>query len=100
MRKRFPGIPLGSLFYAFQVKNSFIDSKMILFILSVGSLYPSCAALSGKGITLSGSCFLAVHRVSFCCIFIQLSTEVFVALLIPKTISGLNEDFSFMNYNL
>lgn len=44
-----------------------------------------------------GSCIRAFHKVSFCCIFIRLSTEVFVALLILSAISGLNDDFSFIN---
>jgi len=35
--------------------------------------------------------------VSFCCIFIQLSTEVPVALLIRIAISGLRETFSWTN---
>ena len=59
--------------------------------------YFSFATLTGKGITLLGSCCRAVQSVSFCCIFIQLSTEVLVAMLILKAISGLNEDFTFIN---
>ena len=51
----------------------------------------------GKGITFDGSFCCAVHSVSFCCIFIQLSGDVLVALLILMAISGLRDTFSLTN---
>jgi hypothetical protein len=51
----------------------------------------------GNTITLSGICCLAFHIVSFICIFIQLSADVFVALPILKAISELSADFSLTN---
>ena len=59
--------------------------------------YPSIAALVGNLIMFFGSFCMACHKVNFICIFIQLSTEVLVALLILIAISGLRDDFSFTN---
>ncbi len=61
-------------------------------------LHPSIAFIGiGNIITFIGSCWLAFHNVSFCCILSQLSAEVLVALLIRKAISGLKAAFSFTN---
>ena len=46
---------------------------------------------------MPGSFLYAFHKVNFCCIFIQLSAEVLVALLILNAISGLSDAFSFTN---
>ena len=48
-------------------------------------------------ISLEGFSCSAVHWDNFCCIFIQLSADVPVAMLIRIAISGLNDDFSLMN---
>jgi hypothetical protein len=80
--------------------SCFCSAAMILSmpgsVLSM-TVYVQNTVSNGRTVTFFGSCWYAFHSVSFCCIFIQLSADVFVALLILKAISGLNAAFPLTN---